>query len=86
MSDIPNPDSAVEADRSVEAAPAESVGIEAIKVDQEELLAEIDRLREENEKLVAARTSDSHLGVVIGTVCSSCSARSCSGWRSARSG
>jgi|GEM_PF-1264645 len=46
----------------------EPVEISAIKVDERELLAEIKQLRAENAKLVAARTSDSHLGRRIGTV------------------
>jgi hypothetical protein len=49
-------------------AAGEVAGIDAIKVDETELLAEIERLREENEKLVAARTSDSHIGRSVATV------------------
>ena len=58
----------VDAAGTEDAASDEAPGIEAIKVDEAELLAEIERLRDENEKLVAARTSDSHIGRRVATV------------------
>jgi len=62
------PNGSVEPDEAVAPSPAKGSGIEAVHVDQDALLAEIDRLRAENEKLVSARTSDQHFGRKFGAV------------------
>jgi hypothetical protein len=57
-----------EPEEAAQPARPAAAGIEAITVDQDELLAEIERLKAENEKLVTARTSDSHLGRKVSAV------------------
>ena len=46
----------------------EAAGLDAIQVDEAELLAEIERLKAENEKLVSARVLDKHIGRRVSTV------------------
>jgi len=72
MSETPStetPVDPIESDEAVETVSAETAaGSDAIRVDEAELLAEIERLKAENEKLVSARVSDRHIGRNVSTV------------------